>query len=297
MSRLDSGAGAPVGFWSAADLLPGAVASAVGYHLVSRGDDQGDVHRGLPSPYLTFIFSLADPVVSGPSLAQAYDTAAQRTQIVLGGLHQQPVFIVPDEHQAGIQLAVHPLAARAVFGVPTAELSELVTEGADVLGTESERLRQRLVEVESWSGRFTMLQSYLRDRMTQVSQQRPRNEVQEAWRWLSWHRGNGSMDGLARHVAMSGRQLSTLFQREVGCSPKQVARLMRFEHARQLIVAGYGAKTLSLTAVANRAGYFDHAHLDREFAQFAGISPTGWLAEEHRNIQSGGQRNGEDWAA
>lgn len=41
---------------------------------------------------------------------------------------------------------------------------------------------------------------------------------------------------------------------------------------------------------------FDHAHLDREFAQFAGISPTGWLAEEHRDIQSGGQRNGGDWA-
>ena len=72
---------------------------------------------------------------------------------------------------------------------------------------------------------------------------------------------------------------------------------MRFEHARQLIVAGHERARLNLTAVATRTGFFDHAHLDREFAQFAGISPTGWLAEEHRNIQSGGQRNGEDWAA
>ena len=186
MSRLDSGAGAPAGFWSAADLLPGAVASAVGYRSEGRGDALGDVHRGLPSPYLTFIFSLADPVVSGPSLAQAYDTAAQRTQIVLGGLHQQPAFIVPDDHQAGIQLAVHPLAARALFGVPTAELPELVTEGADVLGTESERLRQRLVEVDSWPARFTMLQGYLRDRIGGAGRrQQPRDEVQEAWRWLA----------------------------------------------------------------------------------------------------------------
>ena len=53
----------------------------------------------------------------------------------------------------------------------------------------------------------------------------------EAWDWLAWRRGTGSMDGLARDVSLSPRQLRTLFQRELGVGPKQVARLMRFDAA------------------------------------------------------------------
>jgi AraC-like DNA-binding protein len=283
-----------VGFWSGDDVLPGVVASVVGYR--STADPSARIHRGLPSPYLTLIFTLAGPVVSGTSPGAAYD-APQRTQIVLGSLQPRPVFIVPDDHGAGIQLEIHPLAARAVFGVPAAELCDLIVEGADVLGSAAERLRQRLADEIGWPARFRLLQGYLRDRVAFAKRAEPRAEVREAWRWLSWHRGDGSMDGLARHACMSSRHLSTLFQRELGCGPKQVARLMRFEHARQLIVAGQRAGSLNLAAIAVRAGFFDHAHLDREFGQFAGTSPTGWLTEEHRNIQSGGQRYGQDWTA
>ena len=46
-------------------------------------------------------------------------------------------------------------------------------------------------------------------------------------------------------------------------------------------------------AVVAAHGYADQSHLDREFRDHLGTSPTGWLAEEHRNIQAGGHRNGE----
>ena len=49
-------------------LLPGYVASVVGYRSAYR---QPTLHRGLPSASLTFIFSLADPVVSGWTPEQA----------------------------------------------------------------------------------------------------------------------------------------------------------------------------------------------------------------------------------
>ena len=105
-------------------------------------------------------------------------------------------------------------------------------------------------------------------------------------------RGTGSMDGLARHVHLSGRQLRTLFDREVGMSPKQVSRLMRFDHAKQAIIEAVDAGgALDLTAIAVRTGFYDHAHLDRDFAALTGTSPTGWLAEERRNIQAGGHRS------
>jgi AraC-like DNA-binding protein len=284
---------ADAGYVRADRLLPGYVASAVGY---ASDYLQPTLHRGLPSAHLTFIFSLADPVVSGRSPEQARGDDAFRNHVLLGGLHTSPAYVLPDDRQRGVQIAVHPLAARRLFGAPARELATLVIDGPDVLGPDAERVRARMREATSWPARFAILQGYLRGRVDAHPQRRERvrPELVEAWRWLAWHRGTGSMDGLAAHVHLSPRQLRTLFAREVGLGPKQVSRLMRFSHATSRIAYAVAEdRTPDLAGVAASCGYFDHAHLDRDFAQFAGISPRGWIAEERRNIQDGGHRNGE----
>lgn len=277
-------------------ILPGDIASAVGY---ASDHVQTTLHRGLPSAHLTFIFSLADPVVSSWTPEQARGSDSFRNHVLVGGLHDRPAFVVPDERQRGIQLAVHPLAARRLFGAPARELAAEVVDGPDLLGADAERVRARMREAPSWPVRFAILQDYLRRRVDArpSRSERVRPELVEAWRWLAWHRGTGSMDGLAAHVHLSPRQLRTLFAREVGVGPKQVSRLMRFASATSRIAyAVSGGRTPDLAGVAARCGYFDHAHLDRDFAQFAGISPSGWIAEERRNIQDGGHHNGETLA-
>jgi AraC-like DNA-binding protein len=273
-------------------LLPGVVSTVVGY--CSSGAPEG-VHRGLPSPYLTFIFSLHDPIVSA-TVPEQLDTAdAASTSIVTGGLHTTPAYIRQPSAQTGIQLAVHPLAARRLFGASTAELTGSILDGLDVLGAESERLRMRLVETPSWDQRFMLLREFLRRRVTATeNQQRVRAEVAEAWTWMARHRGTGSIDGLARHVLLSRRQLNTLFAREVGLSPKSVSRLMRFQQAiRHITSPVRDGTSADLAQVAADCGYFDQSHLIRDFRQFSGTSPSRWLAEERRNIQAGGHRNGD----
>src|SRR5699024_3923151 len=191
------------------------------------------VHRGLPSPSLTLVLSLGEPVVAGHSPEHALGPQAYRNDVVLGGLHTTPAYIAQPRVQVGVQLAVRPLASRALFGVPAAELRTL-TEGADLLGAAVPRLRDQLAETVSWSDRFALLESYLRGQLRKSERtHEPRPEVVEAWKWLARHRGTGTMTGLARHVLLSQRQLGTLFQAEFGLSPKSASRLMRFEHARQ----------------------------------------------------------------
>ncbi|MGW7274735.1 helix-turn-helix domain-containing protein [Streptomyces sp. NPDC054864] len=281
-------------FVRAAPRLDGMVVSAVGYR--TRGELPG-LHRGLPSPYLTLIFSLDGPVVTGRTPEQAGGRDATRTDIVVGGLHQSPAYVVRPEHEAGIQLAVHPLAARALFGVPAAELAgELVTPGAEVMGRRAADVRELLCEQGSWEERFASLSGYLRQRAaTDTSGGSVRPEVAEAWAWLARHRGVGTLRGLSRHVALSERRLTTLFRAETGLSPKQAGRLMRFQRARSAVVrpvAAGGAPDLA--RVAADCGYYDHSHLVRDFQQYTGVSPSGWLAEECRNIQAGSHGGGEE---
>ncbi|NGN63943.1 AraC family transcriptional regulator [Streptomyces sp. A7024] len=271
--------------------LGGMVLSAVGYR---QHGAQPAVHRGLPSPYLTLIFSLDGPVTGGLTPEQSDGFA---TDIVIGGLHDAPTYVRQPDRQTGVQLAVHPLAARALFGMPAAALSGqvVVPDGREVLGRAGGEVQERLREEERWEQRFDTLRGYLRRQVATARPDAVRPEVAEAWAWLARHGGAGSVGGLAKHVALSERRLTALFRAETGISPKQAARLMRFERAKERVVRAVVAGVPpDLARVAADCGYYDHSHLVRDFRQYTGVSPTGWLAEECRNIQAGGHLNGTE---
>lgn len=274
--------------------LNGMVISATGYRTTGQ---RPALHRGLPSPYLTVIFSLDGPIATGRTPDQAMGPDAIRTDIIVGGLHQSPAHVVQPEHEAGIQLAVHPLAARTLLGLPAAALTgELVVHGTDVFGERAADLRERLCGLDRWEDRFAALSAYLRGRAADdraAGSVRP--EVAEAWAWLARHRGAGTLGGLSRHVALSERRLTSLFRAETGLTPKQVARLTRFQHAKSAVVRAVATGApQDLARIAADCGYYDHSHLVRDFRQYTGVSPTRWLAEECRNIQAGAHgRDGE----
>lgn len=273
-------------------LLPDAVVSAVGYRETGASPA---LHRGLPSPSLTLVFSLDDPIVTGTSPDHVRGPHAFRHLVILAGLQTAPAYIRRPETQSGIQVSIRPLAARALLGVPAGELRRLATEGSDVLGPSADRLRERLAELDTWAERAAVLARYLRERYARARMRQPRPEVVEAWRWIARHRGTGTMTDLARHVLLSPRQLRTLFHQEVGLGPKAVSRLMRFEHARQRIVAAVRVgEHPNLAEVAHTCGYSDHPHLVADFRQFVGASPTRWLAEERRFLQAGPVQPRED---
>lgn len=289
-------ASAPYEFVRAPRMLGAMVASTVGYR--SEGAVP-QLHRGLPGPHLTLIFSLQGPVVGGDTPEQALGDPAYREEIIVGGLQQRPSYIAQPSDEAGVQLAVHPLAARALLGVPAAELTETANRGAAVLGRSAVYVHERLRECAGWDERFAVLTRYLRGRALDGGQRAEvRPELAEAWTWMARRGGTGPLDEMARHVGLSRRQLTTVFHREVGMGPKQVSRLMRFDRARQEIVrAVAGEAHRDLSEIAARCGFCDQSHLVRDFRQYTGLSPSGWISEERRNIQAGGHRGGEEWGA
>ncbi|KHL18527.1 AraC-like DNA-binding protein [Mumia flava] len=277
--------------------LARAVRAMTGYR---QSEITQRLHRGLPSATLTFVLSLDNPVVVGGT---ADDPSPVAAYALLGPLADRPAYIQQPDHQQGVQLAVHPLASRAIFGVPASRLPGLSLDAADVTGPDVERLRQRIGAEPDWEDRFAAVHqtiARLARSRTGVAAQAPRREVVEGWRWILARGGNGRVDDLAEHVALSSRQLRTVFVEEVGFGPKVLSRLVRFERAvaairdAELRADGrhdgpYGPSRLA--DVAATTGYADHAHLVREFRVLAGTSPTGWLAEERRNIQAGGHRH------
>jgi len=279
-------------FVRASLTVPG-VSAAYGY--LTDGLAAG-LHRGLPSRHLTFIISLEEPIASAGSAEAWRQNRLTRNDVIVGGIHTHPAYVLQPMRQVGIQLAVHPLAARRLLGVRAGELTEGTHEGSDVLGCDVRILRDRLHDLPTWQQRLHAVDQFLWARTIRLERrQAPRPEVAAAWHWLATTGGNGSVHDLARHTAMSPRQLSTLIHRELGVGPKMIGRLMRFDHTVAAVSAGVRAgRTPNLTDIAHRCGYYDQSHLVRDFHRFTDAAPTRFLSEEIRNIQAGGHQPATD---
>jgi transcriptional regulator GlxA family with amidase domain len=82
--------------------------------------------------------------------------------------------------------------------------------------------------------------------------------------------GQVSLDFLASMAGVSARQLERRFLREVGISPKLLCRILRF----QQIFRSVNENDDNWASVAVNCGYYDQAHLIRDFKSFAGQTPA-----------------------
>src|SRR3984957_10890075 len=105
-------------------------------------------HRGLPSPFLTLIFTLDEPLVLLAPPDPRQPPGAFGT--LLGGLHSAPALITHEGAQSGIQLALRPLGARALLGLPAGELADLDVPAEAVLGGVCAELRDRVRGASGW---------------------------------------------------------------------------------------------------------------------------------------------------
>ena len=80
-----------------------------------------------------------------------------------------------------------------------------------------------------------------------------------------------SVEEIRDIVGYSHRRFSELFKVLVGITPKQYARICRFQHTLGSI---WGGNVPDWSSIAIDSGYFDQPHFIHEFKSFSGLSPT-----------------------
>jgi AraC-like DNA-binding protein len=105
----------------------------------------------------------------------------------------------------------------------------------------------------------------------------PVNIVQSAIGTLVGRKGQLSLDDFAAAAGVGVRQLRRRCLKQSGLAPKQLACILRFRHALARLRCG----EQSLAGLALNCGYYDQAHMIREFRNLAGISPGRYL-RQHR---------------
>lgn len=242
------------------------------------------VHRGLPSTSLTLVLPVDKPLDVGWA---ADDSSRAPRWSVVSGLHAGPAAIHHDGHQSGVQLALSPVGARALLGLPAAALGDalLQLDELDPPGAPDRQLRhlpERLHDTPDWSGRLRLVQDALVAALARQPAARPRSEVVEA---LSRLAGGQRVADVAAEVGWSRRHLTTQVSLELGLPPKAYQRVARFQAAHRRLHALAQAGRPSLAAVAADTGYADQAHLTREWVELGGCTPGRWLREEFPYVQ------------
>jgi AraC-like DNA-binding protein len=81
-----------------------------------------------------------------------------------------------------------------------------------------------------------------------------------------------AIDRLARHLGFSRQYLARRFRDAVGIGPKVLARIARLHRALG-VLQPTSRRPSTLAEAALQAGYFDEAHMDRDFRELAGVTP------------------------
>lgn len=227
-----------------------------------------------PGPEVVVILSFGNEWRIGEALEPDHPLAALTSFV--GGPRDSSVITEHDGWSAGMQVNLAPTAARMLFGLPMRELaSQNVPLGALLDGADL--LVERLHEAPSWAERFAILDDEL---ATRIADRHPPAAVEWAWQQLQESRGRISIGELCEQLGWSRRRLVARFREEIGLPPKAVARLFRFEHARELADRGAG-----WAEVAVAAGYYDQPHLINEFRSITGITPRQYVT----NLQDGAE--------
>ena len=243
------------------------------------------VHFGLPSSDIDLIISLGRPieVVQMPNPAHGPSAFGA----LVAGLQDAPAIVRQCGDISGLHIFIKPLFVRAILGVASIELSSLVVNLSELWGSHAGDLIETLLAADTWDQRFAILD---RAFLTKLSPTSPQPEIAWAWQRLRKTHGLVPVKQLADHIGWSRQHFRDKFRGTIGVTPKSAARVIRFEHACQLMKG----ERAGLAHTAASCGYFDQAHLTREWNALAGCSPREWIARELPFLQDcelGGRDN------
>ena len=201
------------------------------------------------------------------------NTRHQQPRHFLVGQMTGPILISPTGAVELIGICFHPGGTLPFIRVPLNELTDQVVE----LGGISASLENQLLAVSSSlptiEARVQAIESLLLGCV--LNSKRDSTLLALAAKIVE-SGGLVSVDLLAKEAGVSTRQLERRFLYEVGLSPKLLSRILRFQQVFRAVERCDGA----WAPVALECGYYDQAHLIRDFNQFAHQTPGVLFAEQ-----------------
>jgi AraC-like DNA-binding protein len=211
------------------------------------------VQQSLPHACVNLVFE--------PERARVYGVGAERSVHVLEGRGRA----------FGTQF--RPGAFRPFLPMPMWRLTRRSIAVGDAFGAPGDALTDAVLEAAEDRERIALVEAFLRARAPERDE-----NLETVTRAAALMLGEPELtrvEDLTARLGMSPRSLQRLFREYVGVSPKQMLQRYRLHEAAERLADGRAGDWARL---AIELGYFDQAHLIRDFRALVGCSPAEYAA-------------------
>ena len=222
-----------------------------------------EVHanRVIPSGELQIIFHYKTPF---KEVDKNHQTFIQ-PQCVICGQQTEYKDIFSSDTSGMLAVVFYPYALAAFLPNSVHEFTNKSISLDNFFQTEIKDLQERIIEANDVHARIILVEEFL---LKKLSISDSFTITKDATNIISRTNGQLAVGEIADKLNISKRQFERIFLSNVGLSPKKFGRVVRFSYSTQLF-----GKDISLTKLAQKAGYFDQSHLIRDFKEFTGFSP------------------------
>jgi AraC-like DNA-binding protein len=227
--------------------------------------------RIAPTGSTVAVMVLGDAIIETPDDGHGQALRAQRGFLI--GPHDRPVINEPTGETFAVGIVCTPVGCTPALGVVPGAVRSRVVDLESTWPAATD-LRARLLDGGDPSGMLAMVERYL------AGSAQPSivgfDRCQRAVAMLETDPTRPVAD-IAAALDISHGHLDREFTRIVGLGPRVLARLLRM---RRLLEAIDVAGDVPWAGVAAELGWFDQAHLIRDFRRHTGVTPTQYVAAQ-----------------
>jgi AraC-like DNA-binding protein len=260
----------PLGSWTYSEWRPPRLAGMVEVIWYFKGPTSSERKRVLPNGMIEMLVNFGEPYRTisgaGPELLK---------RAWLAGLQSGPMVSAQPPLQDVMGVRLCPAGAYALLGEPMREISQLVVDLQDLVGRAADELAEQCYGATSVEDRLRRAADWVAERVMKA------RWIDPAIAWavgrIEQSGGAVSIAELRQEMGFSKTRLAEAFRDQIGLPPKLYARVVRFRRAAALLQKG----AEPLVEVALAAGYYDQPHMNAEFRELSGLSPTEFLAARY----------------
>lgn len=243
-----------------------ALQPAVACLWTFEGPTHGDVQRVVPDARCELIFHAGTPYAQ----RNAAGAFVRQPRLLFAGQLTRPLHLRGQGVVRVLAVRFKPAGAFGYMGKALDAFNDRCVPLGEVIGqAETQKLLAALGSANP-ARHADLLQSHVAARMAALALPVDAT-VQNAVDALL---AGQQLTRVLENLPVSPRTLQRRFRKIVGISPQMLAAILRFRRVFAAMEKGE-----SWTDAAQRAGFFDHPQMAREFRRFLGCTPSTFMAE------------------
>ncbi len=233
-----------------------------------------EIERVVPTGNLFLLFEL-DNIPRHTFDPATLEPNATFRRAWVSGMHQNHLTISAHRHSEMLVVQFKATGAYPFVHRPVQQFNDLVLPAEAVFGDEIVVLRDEILGKDTANGKFLLVEDWLLGRMDNTKL--PAEEITllvEAFRDEPFHKHQR----IISDYPQTQKTLIQQFKKYCGLTPKTLHRIFRFN---KLLEAIKEKNEIHWAHIAYETGFSDQSHFIKDFHNFSGFNPSGYIKNEY----------------